>query len=458
MERGEDVHCVGEAGLIDRLAEEVRMYIRQVIRRRISGDAAGIARALLLGERADLDRETMESFRLTGTIHVLALSGMHVGVIASGLALLTSRIRSRETGYVLFAVVLMLYDIVVGPSPSIVRASIMSVVIVGARLLGRRTDPLNSLCGAALIIVACDTYALFDVSFLLSFAAVAGIVLFGMPLAHSARVKRMGHARSLARAGAVTLGAQVGTTPIMLATFGAVPLFSVIANLAVVPTVSWGMIGAIGCVAVESLSPSIATTLGVGARVGLELAVTCSSALAPSMSATSFVSRIAMWEALASTVALVVVAASRSKPLRMASIGCAVALWCLPAIHGAGTDDGCVRITVMPTASSNVVMMSTASRIMVVYDGAVVSLARARSLLAGRVEDSAGVEWQDIREAPRSDEALFGTVRVVRSCRRAGESILRDGRYLAISIRPPAISAMTVVLDQNNCVVQHADR
>ncbi len=140
-------------------------------------------RALLLGDRTDLDEETRDAFASTGLLHVLAVSGLHVGILVVILVMLLQSIGvTRRHAPWLIMPVLMVYAVVVGLRASVLRATIMSGMLLGAMLLKRRPDTLAALAVSAVGILAACPGQWTDSGFILSFAAILGLVLVGPKL------------------------------------------------------------------------------------------------------------------------------------------------------------------------------------------------------------------------------------------------------------------------------------
>jgi len=156
-------------------------YIRERIRRGIhntfSEPSAGLLKSLLLGDRTTLDQDIKESFRKTGTFHFMAISGLHLGILALGLAWLLKwcgfPLRIRAVIIILFSCA---FAVLVGFKAPIMRATVMISVYQGAIIFLRKQDTLNTLSLASLIILIIDPFQLFDIGFQLSFIAVLGIV------------------------------------------------------------------------------------------------------------------------------------------------------------------------------------------------------------------------------------------------------------------------------------------
>lgn len=200
-----------------------------------------IVKALVLGSRDELDDSQRNAFARSGTMHVLAVSGMHVGLIYGIFAYLLgwmgAKPRARLIRGLLLVLLLWCYAGLTGASPSVMRASTMFTLFAVADMMGRRSASLNALFGAAVLLLLLDPQMLGQLSFQFSFLAVLGIVLFYDPL----RRLWVPPGRITAAAWslvAVSVAAQLATTPLALFTFKAFPVWFLPANLVVVFQVS----------------------------------------------------------------------------------------------------------------------------------------------------------------------------------------------------------------------------
>lgn len=207
-----------------------------------------LVKALVLGLRDELDSDQREAFVHSGTIHVLAVSGTHVGFIYVMLLFMTKwwghTGRARRVRGVLILLALWGYAGLTGACPSVLRATIMFSLFTIAGMTERQNEPLNSLFAAALLLLLWEPHMLVEIGFQLSFLAVLGIILFYKPLfrawmPHNAIV---GHLWSLA---ALSLAAQTFTTPLSLYLFNAFPVWFLPANLIVVTAAGIAVYGAV---------------------------------------------------------------------------------------------------------------------------------------------------------------------------------------------------------------------
>lgn len=192
---------------------------------------AALAEALALGWRADLDPDTQASFRDAGIAHLLAVSGLHVGVLA-GLAGWLMRWTGKERrGRIVRGAVQLLavwcFALLTGLSPSTARAALMFSLFIVANVAERRTPRMNLLAAAALLTLVPRPGLLFDTGWQLSYSAVAGILL--------ARPVISAYRNRLWQATTVCIAATLATLPVTVATFHRLPLYFLVANVAIVP-------------------------------------------------------------------------------------------------------------------------------------------------------------------------------------------------------------------------------
>ena len=204
----------------------------------LSKNSTLLLRALLLGERQEFPQDLRSYFSAAGLSHVLAVSGLHMGVVASliyflffPLSLFKScrKLRPLSTLFVLW-----IYAYITGLSPSAVRACIMASFLLTAEFLDRRNSSLNALFAAAFFMLSYDTNLIFDVGFQMSFSAVTAILLFYSKLNIGGNSPYF-VVRWLSSCVAVSIAAQIGALPIAVYYFHTIPLLFLIGNIFVLP-------------------------------------------------------------------------------------------------------------------------------------------------------------------------------------------------------------------------------
>jgi competence protein ComEC len=238
----------------------VKRWAVGVISAQLPETSAALLAGLLLGERSTLPREIDESFRRAGVYHILAVSGFNVALLAGavfgGLAMLGV---PRRGAAGMAAVGLVGFALVVGGQPSVLRATVMGLLLLAALLLDRESQLPNALALAVLALLLWRPGDLWEPGFQLSFAATAGIVYLGPVV--TARLIARGAPGWLAAALAVSLGAQAAVTPLMLAHFNQLSLIGVVANLLVVPLAAVATTFGMLALLVELASSAVAALL-----------------------------------------------------------------------------------------------------------------------------------------------------------------------------------------------------
>ena len=232
--------------------------VRQSVTRLFAGDTEAFMRALLTGDRSGLSYETRNRMSVVGISHVVAVSGLHVSLIAGVVLLLC--FRRRRLAAILGIPAMLFFAAMLGFPASVVRAVVMHALLLLAPLFRRESDAPTSLGLALLLILAANPWAVADVSLQLSFAAMAGILLFSEPLLawqerrflpgqFSKKHRRLACAlRGVFSIQAVSLGAMVFTLPLVAAYFGTVSLIAPVTNLLLLTLV--GYLFSFGCAAV----------------------------------------------------------------------------------------------------------------------------------------------------------------------------------------------------------------
>ena len=212
----------------------------------VGEEALPILSALTLGYKDSLDKETREAYSVAGIAHVLALSGMHVGIIWFLLDFLLrplAKMRMKWLKGILVISVLWCFAFVVGLEASVVRAVVMCMLMEMARLSGVKSLSMNTLSIAAFFMLLYRPFYLFNVGFQLSFVAVASIIALYPLFYHCISVKNR-VARWIWGMVSVSLVAQLGTAPLVMYYFSTFSVYFLLANLVaavVVPFILYGV-------------------------------------------------------------------------------------------------------------------------------------------------------------------------------------------------------------------------
>lgn len=233
-EESTSVLVLGSSFSIRDVMSRFRIKVRNVIFYNIHNtDSATVLYAMLSGDKSFIPASVAQSFSLCGTSHLLAVSGLHVGIILSLVLALLKKLRLKPLIiFICTAVFLTFYCAFTDFTPSVIRAAIMALWAFGSKSRGMRYDSLNSMAFAGTVILMFDPFALFDLSFILSFAACFGIIAIKRP---HFKNKILDHISS---ALALTVGATLFTMPITACLFGTFTPVAFIANLLLVPVAS----------------------------------------------------------------------------------------------------------------------------------------------------------------------------------------------------------------------------
>lgn len=252
---------VSEGYRFERFVQRVRSHLAAFLEREPDPEVRGLLRAWFIGDRSGLPEPVVEAFRSAGLAHLLAISGLHVGLVGL-FAYRALKSMLRRSVWILLRVsvekvsvlgslpAVLAYVCLVGSPVTALRAGTMFVLFVGSLLLDRAHAVWNALAMAALLILLWDPAALFSPSFLLSFVAVAGLlaaVSMGEPLPSRAgktgtrpRDLLWGRFRTSAcRLFTASLAATIATAPLAAFFFNRVTPLAVLVNLVVVPVVGW---------------------------------------------------------------------------------------------------------------------------------------------------------------------------------------------------------------------------
>jgi competence protein ComEC len=260
---------------VDRVVTPLRHHVRHSIQRNLSGTPAALLEGVLLGDKSGVPEEVRDEFSRSGVSHVLAVSGLHVGLVAAGAFF---SVRSFGGGItassVATTVCVWVYALMTGLPASVIRAASVASIVVWGRACHLQVSGLNALGVAGILILAIRPLDVLNIGFQLSFAATAGILMLHQPLTRLlACTGGVRFRKLIAVPLAVSLAAQLSTAPLIVAVFGQISVIATAANLIVVPLMS----GAVGIglltVLVSWISPDAAMLLNATNWAALTLAV-----------------------------------------------------------------------------------------------------------------------------------------------------------------------------------------
>jgi len=230
-------HCIVSAGL------RLRKRLEECFSRHLTEKEAGLMQAIILGDRSCIPGNIYDLFKKTGTAHVLAISGLHVGIVAALFFMFLKILPLNRKIQILLTIILLSgYAVMTGARPSVVRATIMAAVFLLSFVLERETDSLNSLSLAGFILLLMNPMSLFDIGFQLSFASVCAIILLcpvvwrffqRFPVIVNNKMLKF-----ICQALSASLAAWVGVSGFIAYYFGIITPVTILANILVIPLIS----------------------------------------------------------------------------------------------------------------------------------------------------------------------------------------------------------------------------
>jgi len=242
-----------EGYLIFKFAYNARKYLSEIYKsHNIEGQEFAVLQALTLGDKSEIDKDTRKSYVASGAMHILAVSGLHVGIIYMILNFLLKfldKLKTKKKHYgtfikaVILITLLWTFALISGLSPSVRRAALMFSIVIIGRANKSNVIIYNSISASAFILLLINPYQITNVGFQLSYAAVISIVHFQPKIANLFVIKNkiLYYFWSLT---AVSIAAQIGTAPISLFYFHIFPNYFFIGNLIVIPLAFVIVIGA----------------------------------------------------------------------------------------------------------------------------------------------------------------------------------------------------------------------
>lgn len=230
---------INKGNLLFQYAISIRKKFLSVLKESgVEKSQLGVASALILGQKEHLDSITIQSYASAGAIHVLAVSGLHVGILYLVLDFLMQWLGKWKKGHIIKIILLLLilwfYALLTGLSPSVMRATTMFSFVIIASGVSRKSNIYNTLAASVFFLLIIDPFLLLQVGFQLSYLAVIGIIYL------QPKIYRKLHFKSqllnyIWKISSVSIAAQIATFPLCLLYFHQFPIYFLLANLAVIP-------------------------------------------------------------------------------------------------------------------------------------------------------------------------------------------------------------------------------
>ena len=216
----------------------IKHRLREVIVKNLSRFSAGILNAIILGERQNLPAYVRDVLVKSGTVHIIAISGLHLGIVAFIILLILKIIKiPRRPRYILAIFLLIIYCILTGAKTPVMRATVMASILLFAYFLKREINIYNSLSLAALIILLINPWQLFEVSFQLSFLSVVSIVWLSPKIKSlfPEKLNKIPWIRFLISVFSVSFAAWLGLLLLIAYYFRIFSPITILANMIIVP-------------------------------------------------------------------------------------------------------------------------------------------------------------------------------------------------------------------------------
>ncbi len=231
---------INESNIFKHVIYSLKEHTLGVLKKYISAKDGllGISEALLIGYKNDLDKDIVSAYSKTGVVHIIAISGLHLGLIYMLLLWILQRMPVIKRNKIIKAFILIIclwvFSLMTGASASVLRSAVMFSCIITGETIKRKSSISNSLAASAFILLCYNPYFLWDVGFQLSYFAIIGIVWLQKPILHLFDFKKYLPLKIWEMA-AITLAAQVITFPVCIYYFHQFPNYFLLSNLIAVP-------------------------------------------------------------------------------------------------------------------------------------------------------------------------------------------------------------------------------
>nr|WP_300002147.1 DNA internalization-related competence protein ComEC/Rec2 [Tissierella sp.] len=242
-----------------RLKENSIRKIESLFKPYLNETNNSLVTSIILGDSSYLEDSNRELYRDMGLAHVLAVSGLHIGIITSFLMFIFSRLGIKlKTNVLITLVFIWSYGYIISYPPSILRASLLFSFLYLSRIIHKPYDSLNILSLAGIILLLINPYSLFSIGFQLSFAASASIIIFTERVGHIFYPLKGKFIDTLSSLIAVNLG----VSPLQIFYFNKFSILGILANIIIVPILSFSLILAFIMIAIEFVYAGLNSYLG----------------------------------------------------------------------------------------------------------------------------------------------------------------------------------------------------
>lgn len=271
-------------------ANNINLKIKENISKLIPEKYGAIFTGLILGDTSKVKEEVNDNFKIANISHVLAISGMHITYIVIGIELLLKREIGKRKTRIITIIVLVIYMFITGFSPSVVRASLMGIIMLISKLIHRKNDIWTSISLSLLILLIYNPFLILNVGLQLSYLGTIGIVCFNKNIYNFLRKLKIRNRKIKYRINrkfilfidkikeilSVTLSAQIVILPILLFNFNILGIYFFISNILVSVIIGPIIIVGFVCILISFISIEIAKILSIFMSVGIQILISIS--------------------------------------------------------------------------------------------------------------------------------------------------------------------------------------
>lgn len=205
----------------DNIIIKLRKYIKSKLREKLKKENSELAISLIVGDRSHISSEVEDNFKKANLMHMLAISGAHFSYVILIATFISNRLQHKRLGQLIQIIAIIFFMNLTGNTASVVRAGIMSILLIGSSICKRQNDSLNNIAISAIIQIINNQYIIFDSGFMLSYAGVLGIILFYKRISEHIQFKSI----------ALTISANIFIIPIMIYNFHTISGSFIISNI-----------------------------------------------------------------------------------------------------------------------------------------------------------------------------------------------------------------------------------
>ena len=271
-------------------ANNINLKIKENINKLIPEKYSAIFTGLILGDTSKVEEEVNDDFKIANISHVLAISGMHITYIVIGIELVLKKGIGKRKTRIITIIILVMYMFITGFAPSVVRASIMGIIMLISKLIHRKNDIWTSISLSLLILLIYNPFLILNVGLQLSYLGTIGIVCFNKNVYNFLRKLKIRNKRIKYRINrkfilfmdkikeilSVTLSAQIVILPILLFNFNILGIYFFISNILVSIIIGPIIIVGFVCILISFISIEIAKILSIFMSVGIQILISIS--------------------------------------------------------------------------------------------------------------------------------------------------------------------------------------